>query len=315
MSDRNKNYDIQKRAARVAALFGVFGLLATAQLAAQQDDEPYPENLVEQIRQTARGIPGELPAAIAFAKVAESHRPWSAIIEDGSEETFISARTAFQIQYAQRTIMVDSGMDEEVHRYYGFGRTEPYFADVNERVQQALKNADRIVFTHEHGDHIAGVIRSPMFDELAAKSILNAAQRNSLVNSPQLPQIQITQEQAEQFTLTQYDSIAAVAPGVVLITSPGHTPGHQMVFVATQDDREYLLIGDIGWSLNNITELKLRSEQTRSRIGEDANALMQQMRWLRERMDIDGMIVVPSHDDILLKEYAADGILSDALRL
>lgn len=296
-------------------LAGLATLLFCLNLAAQETVMRYPSDLLTRVRDAADSILGDFPQSIAYAKVAESHRAYSAIIEDGSEETFVSARTAFQIRYAQNSIMIDSGMDLEVHTYYGFGRDEPYFANVNQDVQLALFEADQILITHEHGDHVAGVIRSPFFQQIASKTLVTEAQVNTLINSPQLPQIQLTQEQADQLRVVEYGLTYPVAPGIVLIKSPGHTPGHQMIYVKTAADREYLFVGDIGWSMFNFSELKLRPESTRSRIGENAEALMNQMVWIREVMDEEGLIVVPSHDNILLEQYAAEGLLGNSLRL
>jgi len=104
-----------------------------------------------------------------------------------------------------------------------------------------------------------------------------------------------------------------VAPGIVLIKSPGHTPGHQMVYIRLSGGEEFLFIGDIGWSLDNITELKTRPAATAARIKEDPQALMHQMTWIKHVMDEDGIFVVPSHDDRLLKQYVADGLLGNSL--
>lgn len=41
-----------------------------------------------------------------------------------------------------------------------------------------------------------------------------------------------------------YQGMVAVAPGVVLIRAPGHTPGSQMVYVQRADGVEVLLTGD-----------------------------------------------------------------------
>ena len=47
----------------------------------------------------------------------------------------------------------------------------------------------------------------------------------------------------------------------------------------------------------------------------DPQALMQQMTWIKQVMDEDGLIVVPSHDDRLLTRYAAEGLLGTSLEL
>jgi len=270
---------------------------------------PYPDDLLERARLAATAIPGALANAINMAKVAESHRTYAAIIEDGSDDLFVSARTAFQVVYPDGSVMLDSGMDEEVHRYYGFGRDEPYFSDVNDDVQAALRRAQLIIITHEHGDHIAGVVRSDYRDELAPKTILTKNQVRTLSFAAQIPQIKLTPEQAADYIVVDYELILPVAPGIVLIKSPGHTPGHQMVYIQLSGGEEFLFIGDIGWSLDNITQLKPRPAATVARIKEDPQALILQMTWIKQVMDDDGIIVVPSHDDRLLKKYVADGLL------
>lgn len=278
-----------------------------------RESEPYPANLLQRVRQAAATVPGELADAINFVKVAESHRTYSAVIEDGSEDPFISARSAFQIVYPDGSIMLDSGMDETVHRFYGFGRVEPYWPDVNDTVQAALRRAQLIIITHEHGDHVAGVLRSDYRDELAPKTILTKDQVRTLSLAPQLPEITLTPAQARDYIVVDYELILPVAPGVVLIKSPGHTHGHQMVYVQLAGGQEFLFIGDIGWSLDNIIELKLRPAATIARVKEDPQALMHQMTWIKQVMDADGLIVVPSHDDRLLTRYAEEGLLGTSL--
>ena len=278
-----------------------------------RESEPYPANLLQRVRQAATTVPGELADAINFVKVAESHRTYAAVIEGGSEDPFISARSAFQIVYPDGSIMLDSGMDETVHRFYGFGRVEPYWPDVNDAVQAALRRAQLIIITHEHGDHVAGVLRSDYRDELAPKTILTKDQVRTLNLAPQLPEITLTPAQARDYIVVDYELILPVAPGVVLIKSPGHTHGHQMVYVQLAAGPEFLFIGDIGWSLDNITELKLRPAATIARVKEDPQALLQQMTWIKQVMDADGLIVVPSHDDRLLTRYAEEGLLGTSL--
>ena len=171
----------------------------------------------------------------------------------------------------------------------------------------------QIVNTHEHGDHVAGVLRSDYRDELAPKTILTKDQVRTLSLAPQLPEITLTPAQARDYIVVDYELILPVAPGIVLIKSPGHTHGHQMVYVQLAGGQEFLFIGDIGWSLDNIIELKLRPAATIARVKEDPQALMHQMTWIKQVMDTDGLIVVPSHDDRLLTRYAEEGLLGTSL--
>ena len=274
----------------------------------------YPGDLLERLRQAADDLPGAPPETINYIKIAESHRTYAAVIDGGSDEPFVSARTAFQVVYPDGSVMIDAGMDEEVHRFYGFGREEPYWQDRNDRVQAALSAANLVMVTHEHGDHVAGVLRSPDRDVIAAKTILTEAQARTLTTAPQLPEIRITEQQARDYLVVDYRLYLPVAPGVVLIKAAGHTPGHQMVYVRVAEGTEYVFIGDIGWLIENVTELRLRPPETIARIGEDPEALMSQLVWLKSVAD-RGVVLVPSHDDRLLSRYADEGLLGNDLAL
>jgi glyoxylase-like metal-dependent hydrolase (beta-lactamase superfamily II) len=275
----------------------------------------YDADLLAHIRAAAKAVPGPLPIRINFIKIAESHRPLSDIVVGGSQQDYVSARTAFQVVFPAGWVMIDSGMDETVHKFFGFGRAEPYWADRNALLQQALTAAKLIVVTHEHGDHVAGVIRTDARDEIAAKTLLTRAQVQTLTTYPQMPEIRLTPEMARRYMVMDYESYLPVAPGIVLIKAPGHTPGHQMVYVRLASEREYLFIGDVGWTLDNVKQLKLRPEATMRRIGESAPALMFELTWIKEVMDREGLIVIPSHDDILLKDLTAKQLIGGELAL
>ncbi|MBH97534.1 MAG: hypothetical protein CMM56_03680 [Rhodospirillaceae bacterium] len=277
---------------------------------AQTQELHYPGDLIERIRNSSQTMPGSLPRAVNFIKFAESHRTYSIVVEDGSEELFVSARTAFQIIYEDGSVMIDAGMDEIVHRFYGFGRVEPYWPENNQLVQDALQQANLILITHEHGDHIAGVLRSSIRDEIAGKTILTQAQVDTLINSPQLPEIGLTEEQANDYIIIDYDILLPVAPGIVLVKAPGHTPGHQMIYVQLEMGTEYIFIGDIGWSIDNIKQKKLRPQETINRIGEDPVELMAQLAWLNGLLE-ENLLVIPSHDNLLLTKYAEEGLLNN----
>jgi glyoxylase-like metal-dependent hydrolase (beta-lactamase superfamily II) len=275
---------------------------------------PYAADLLARVRAAAKTIPGPLPNSINYIKVAESHRPLSDIIVGGSQQDYVSARTAFQVIFSDGSVMIDSGMDEAVHKFFGFGRVEPYWADRNAILQRALKSAKLIVITHEHGDHVAGVIRTDSRQEIAVKTLMTRAQVQTLTTYPQMPEIRLTPEMARSYIVIDYQEYLPVAPGMVLIKAPGHTPGHQMVYVRLDSGREYLFIGDVGWTLDNVTKLKLRPEATMRRIGESAPALMFELTWIKEVMDHEGLIVIPSHDEVLLTDLTAKQLIGETLQ-
>jgi len=280
-----------------------------------QAAQPYRADLLSRVRQAAATVPGDLATRINYIKFAESHRPLAEIIDGGSQQDYVSARTAFQVIYPSGSVMIDSGMDQTVHKFFGFGREEPYWPERNAAVQQALRQAKLVVVTHEHGDHAAGVIRTEFRKEIVPKTILTRAQVQTLTTNPQLPEIRLTPEAAREYIVVDYEDYLPIAPGMVLIKAPGHTPGHQMVYVRLDSGREYLFIGDVAWTLANVTQLKLRPLNTMRRIGEDAAALMYQLHWVKDVMEKDGLTVIPSHDDVLLQDLASKRLIGEQLML
>jgi glyoxylase-like metal-dependent hydrolase (beta-lactamase superfamily II) len=202
-----------------------------------------------------------------------------------------------------------------VHRFFGFGREEPYWPERNAAVQQALRQAKLVIVTHEHGDHVAGVIRSDFRKEIAPKTILTRAQVATLLTYPQVPEIRLTPDAARDYIVVDYETYLPIAPGIVLIKAPGHTPGHQMIYVRLDSGHEYLFIGDVAWTLAGVTQLKLRPPNTMRRISEDGAALMFELRWIKDVLDKEGLTVIPSHDDVLLQDLAAKGLIGEQLML
>jgi glyoxylase-like metal-dependent hydrolase (beta-lactamase superfamily II) len=279
-----------------------------------QDFQPYDADLLARVRVAATVIPGALPSRINYLKVAESHRPLADIIDGGSQENYVSARTAFQVVYPSGTwAMIDSGMDQAVHKFFGFGREEPYWPERNAAVQEAIRKASLVVVTHEHGDHVAGVIRTDARKEIAARTVLTREQVRTLVQYPQLPEIRLTPEMAKDYIVVDYESYLPIAPGIVLIKAPGHTPGHQMIYVRLASGAECLFIGDVAWTLANVTQLKPRPAATIRRVGESAPALLHQLRWIKDVMEREKLLVIPSHDDTLLTDLAARQLIGAEL--
>jgi len=248
-------------------------------------------------------------------KIAESRRPLADIIEGGSKDDYIMARTAFQILYPSGWVMIDAGMDLAVHNFFGRGRDEPFWADRNEAVQEALRKARLVVITHEHGDHIAGVIRSNVRQDIAAKTLLTVNQVKTLTSYPQMPEIKLTPEMARDYIVVDYETYLPVAPGMVLIKAPGHTPGHQMVYVRLESGREYLFIGDVAWALRGVTELKPKPASAMRRINEDPILVANELQWVKQLMDQEKLIVIPSHDNSWLQELTAQQLIAERLAL
>ena len=240
-------------------------------------------------------------------KFAESHRTKNFSVKGVPASASVQARTAFQVVYGDGAVMVDAGMDQQVHRFFGRGVEEPYFPDAAQQVERAVRDARLIVVTHEHGDHVAGVIRTPLADQVAPKTILTRTQVQTLVRSPQMPEIALTEQRAQRYVVVDYDKYLPISPGMVLIKAAGHTPGSQMVYVALQSGREVLLIGDAAWHMDGV---RLMRGKDAPWVTEDQAAVSDQLAWLNQLSRTErGLTVVASHDDEQLAELRESGIL------
>lgn len=259
------------------------------------------------IRATAALIPGRRPQRLNIVKFAESRRTKNFSVKGAPAEPSVQARAAFQLMFADSSVMVDSGMDLQVHKFFGRGTEEPYFNDAAAQVERALLAARLIVVTHEHGDHVAGVIRSPRASELARKTILTRPQIATLLTMPQMPEIALTKETASRYLIVDYDTYWPLAPGIALVKAPGHTPGSQMVYVALESGREYLLIGDVTWHMDGVRQIQGKAAPW---ISEDQPSIMSQLGWLNGLSRTDpGLVIVASHDDEQHADLIRRGLL------
>lgn len=265
---------------------------------------------LEQIRHVAAMIPGRRALRVNVLKFAESLRSKKFSVQGAADQPSVQARTVFQIVFADGTVMIDSGMDEQVHRFFGRGAIEPYYSGAAKEVEQALRNARAIIITHEHGDHVAGVIRSQLA-ELAPKTVLTRAQVEGLETNPQMPEIKITSEMAGRYNVVDYQKYLPFGPGIALIKAPGHTPGSQMVYVALESGLEYLFIADTAWHMDSVRLIKGKAAPW---IQEDEPAILAQLKWLNGLLQTEkNLFIIASHDDDEHKDLIARGVLGNGL--
>ena len=268
----------------------------------------YDEALLQKIRTAATAIPGPLPVSIAYQKYASTIKKWKDLIEDGSDDAATMARTAFQINYADGFVLVDAGMDRAVHHFFEKESPQPFDDTLAAKVATAVQTAKLILITHEHGDHVAGVVRNAN-GAVPAKTILTEEQVQTLVHDPQMPEIKLDEERSKQYLVVSFESVLPVAPGIALIKAPGHTKGEVMIYTKLQNGKEYIFAGDVSWTFKGVEEKKPKPKSERSRVGEDGDPIEKQLAWLNERLTRDKMIILVSHDDVMLPQYAAQGFI------
>jgi len=176
------------------------------------------------------------------------------------------------------------------------------------RVKAAMSTAAQIVITHEHMDHIGG---------LTAHSDLKAVLPGTRLTREQLSEperslpAKFPEHALDGYQPLVYDQYQAIAPGVVLIKAPGHTPGSQIVYVQTASGAELLLIGDVAWHFRNIELQRERARlMTMLFIKEDRKAVFGELVALKRLHEAQPAIhIVPGHDGPVVDSLVAAGVL------
>lgn len=307
---------------KTTALIGAGTLLSPFAFGGREDRESSPGNRlhrnpalfapdIAELRALAEVIVGDFPTGINITKVADTIRPASVVVAgEDPDRRMTLARTVYQLVYPKGTIMLDSGMDLETHRT--FGKTEePYYPGNYQQVQEALRFANLIILTHYHADHVAGVIRSPDFDMLAHKVWVSRDTADLLIHKPHKSMVAIEEEKVNRFIISEFEQYLPVAPGVVLIKAPGHTPDSKMLYIRLENGQEFIHSVDSGWSMENIRKEKMKNA---SWVNENEEQLLQQYRWLNHIMGTEENItVICTHDNEQYDDFIREGIFGKEL--
>jgi glyoxylase-like metal-dependent hydrolase (beta-lactamase superfamily II) len=280
---------VHKQTARVRVLLAAVGVFSHQALSAQTI--LYSADLLPAVRRAATLIPGDAPAAIRVVSLNPFRVVLSYMVEGGSAETVAAGFPVFQIRFPHGWIVVDAALDRGL-----LSNSTTFSDDVYSQIHVALRDARLVVVTHEHHDHVAGVLRSPYLAEVQQHTLLTRAQVQSLLDRPNNPLIKIDSLVAARYLAIDYDPFVPIAPGVVLIKAAGHTPGSQIVYVRLASGQEVILAGDVAWNMSGIeTQRQKPDTSTRDFGGEDREAIARQLRWLREISGPKTTVVV-SHD-------------------
>ena len=264
-----------------------------------------------ELRALADEIPGGKPTEVRVEKVASFVFPATASVAGDGWNLQQMHAFSYQIVLPDGTIVIDSALTAAM----GAGMGAALDDDAYARMDLALAAADQIVITHEHADHIGGIAAYAEPDTLRPKLRLTTEQvagtaRYGAFRTPTPPLF-------EGYTPLAYDGAKAIAPGVVLLKAPGHTPGSQIIYVQQADGRELLFIGDIGWTLRNVITGRSRPRLVSDvMLGEDRAAVFAELAALHALHEAEPAVaIIPGHDTAAVDMLIADGTLVPEFRL
>lgn len=246
-----------------------------------------------EVRSLANSIHNDKPTEIRIERIAAFKMPFTAMVAGESWNEVDVPVYSYQLAFpGTKTIVIDTAIDGT----QAAKDKDPTFdAAAYARMQAAMINASDIAITHEHPDHIGGLVAHPQLAAVLAHTRLTKEQ----VDHPEkMFGLKFPDGALKDYAPLTYDRYQVLDSGVVLIKAPGHTPGSQMVFVQLADGREYLFLGDIAWRFENVERARTRARLVSwYYLGEDRDAVLNELATLKKLHEAEpNLIMVPGHD-------------------
>ena len=268
---------------------------------------------IDVLRALAAAPDDALPVDVRVETLARTPAPYFALRAGGGLRQAIMARSTFQIRTPTDHYVLEAGMDQDLAEEYG--QAADFDAAVWDRIQDLMASSRGVLVTHEHPDHIGGVVRHRNPDALADKVILTQAQLDGL---PAFAPDEGAMAPFADYEPISLDGPRRIAPGIVMLPAAGHTPGSVIIFVRLASGDEFLFIGDIAYTRSNVIDGVDRARFVRFLMvdPEDRGAVVNQLSALHALSETHPEIhIVPAHAEPHLRDLIKAGVVHEGFAM
>ncbi|PKD43897.1 N-acyl homoserine lactonase family protein [Rhodohalobacter barkolensis] len=217
---------------------------------------------------------------------------------------------AWLIKHPEGTFVIDTGETSKTSYSDYFPKWHPYYRygvkmDVARedeidrqlaRLDVDAKEIDTVILTHFHTDHAGGLYHFPNSKILVPKTEYEAAKGTLGKLRGYLPQHwkDWFQPKEIEFQNQVYGPFARSFPvtndgSIIIVPTPGHTPGHVSVVVNTGNEKIFLA-GDTSYTQDLLLKLKPDG------VSPDTKQALDTQKMILRMAEQDPLVYLPSHD-------------------
>jgi glyoxylase-like metal-dependent hydrolase (beta-lactamase superfamily II) len=264
---------------------------------------------INEVRRLADSQGGEKPQLIRVETVAHLSGPRAFVAAGDSLQSTDLPVSSYEMVYRDRMALLDTGLNADMAKSMS---ASVFDSAAYSRMSGALANASLILISHEHPDHVGGLLAQPNLRKLLAVTRLTREQLAEIKANlaTAFAGLHLPSNIFDGYRPLDYVRYQAVAPGIVLIKAPGHTPGSQMVYVRRADGVEFLFLGDVAWQMRNVEAQREKARLATWMAGEDRSKVREELAGLNQlHAAVPNLHMMPGHDAAAIDSFVKNGLL------